>query len=186
MRSYLIKSFLFWMFFAALFAQCSQNDDEADQPAVTKPYYIKFKFNGVTRIFESQDPGYQSCGACACCQIPPLGSPNADVSICQANNNFVTAANIESWNGRTILWDDATFPYSSFDFEESGISYASYYAADQTGSELRITKVEYEGLFVTKRMYKVTGTFKCKVAKSDGSSISTVTEGEFVVRYSEF
>jgi hypothetical protein len=151
----------------------------------TKTYYIKFKADGVVKIFEDGNPGYQSCGQCACSVIPPLSDTNGNLSICQANNNFITAANIENWNGKKILWSDTTFPYSSLSFKENAVSYASYNVIDQSGSELNITKVESDGLFVTKKIYKVTGTFKCRVAKSDGSSVTTITEGEFVVRYSE-
>jgi hypothetical protein len=151
----------------------------------TKTYYIKFKANGIVKVFEAGNPGYQSCGSCACSYLPPASDTDANVSICQANSNFIKAANIESWNGKKILWSDTTFPYSSFSFEENAVTYGSYSVADQTGSELNVTKVESDGLFVTKKMYKVTGTFKCKVAKSDGSSVTTITEGEFVVRYSE-
>lgn len=177
------KSFVTWALIAAVFSQCSQDED--DSP-VTKPYYIKFKANGVVKVFESGDPGYQSCGSCACSYLPPASSSDANVSICQENNDFVIAADIEGWNGKTVSWLDTTFPYSSFEFKESGVTYGSYHVADQTGSELKITKVESEGVFVTKKTYKVTGTFKCKVAKSDGSSVTTITEGEFVVRFSEF
>lgn len=155
------------------------------EPKATKTYYIKFKANGIVKIFETGNPGYQSCGSCACSYLPPASSTGANVSICQDNSNLITAASIESWNGKKILWSGTTFPYSSFSFDENGVTYGSFNVADQTSSELNVTKVESDGLFVTKKMYKVTGTFKCKVAKSDGSSITTITEGEFVVRYSE-
>jgi hypothetical protein len=151
----------------------------------TKTYYIKFKANGIVKVFETGNPGYQSCGSCACSYLPPASDTDANVSICQANSNLITAASIESWNGKKILWSGTTFPYSNFSFKENAVTYGSYNVADQTGSELNVTKVESDGLFVTKKMYKVTGTFKCKVAKSDGSSVTTITEGEFVVRYSE-
>jgi len=151
----------------------------------TKTYYIKFKANGVVKVFETTNPGYQSCGTCSCSLLPPLSDTYANVSICQGSGNFIKAANIESWNGKKFLWSKSTVPYSEFEFNENGVSFGSFYVADQTGSEVNITKVESDGLFVTKKMYKVTGNFKCKVAKSDGSSVTTITEGEFVVRYSE-
>ncbi len=151
----------------------------------TQTYYIKFKANGVVKLFQTTNPGYQSCGTCSCSVLPPLGETNANVSICQGSGNFIKAANIESWNGKKFLWSNSNVPYSEFEFTENAISFGSYNVADQTGSEVNITKVESDGLFFTKKMYKVTGNFKCKVAKSDGSSVTTITEGEFVVRYSE-
>lgn len=156
------------------------------EPVPTLRYFIKFKMNGVTKIFETGNPGYQSCGNCACSGIPPLGDSYGDLTICQDDNDDVTAADIESWNGKKVVWSTSTFPNFNFYFTDNDVHYGSEYTTDQTGSEMNITNVESDGLFVTKKMYKVTGTFKCKVAKSDGSSVSTITEGQFVVRYSEW
>ncbi len=166
--------------------QCSKEDKAPVIVQPTQTYFIKFKANGVQKLFEEGNPGYQSCGQCACSVIPPLNTTkHANLSICQDNNNYITAANIESWNNKKILWVNTSLPYSNFGFVEDNISYQSDFAADQAGSEVNITKVESDGLFVAKKMYKVTGNFKCKVAKSDGTLPLTITEGQFVVRYSE-
>jgi hypothetical protein len=156
------------------------------EPKVTQKYFIKFKADGVVKIFQTGNPGYQTCGNCACGGMPPLDdNSNADLIICQANGNSITAANIENWNGKKIVWSTSAFPNFNLSFTDNGVNFGSYYNTDQTGSEMNVTKVESDGLFVTKKMYKVTGTFKCKVAKSDESSVTTITDGEFVIRYSE-
>jgi hypothetical protein len=154
------------------------------QTQPTKTYYLKFKANGVIKIFEEGNPGYQSCGECACSYMPVLSdSRSAGIDICNADNNWVTAAHIQGWNGHKILFNSVV-PQASFTFTENNIHYSSENVA-QTGSEVNITSVVADGTYLGKKAFKVSGNFKCKAAKSDGSSVTDITEGTFVVRYSE-
>ena len=84
----------------------------------------------------------------------------------------------------TKLHSTSVFPAATFGFTEGSVYYGSEYVADQTGSEVNITSVVADGDFSGLKMFKVSGTFKCKVAKSGGAVVN-VTEGTFVVRYSE-
>lgn len=153
---------------------------------VTKAYFIKFKMNGVVKIFEEGNPGNQSCGNCACASMPVLSdSRSASLVTCNADNDWVTAADIQSWNGDKVLFSGNTFPISYFSFKENDIDYSSEYVSDQTGSEVNITSVVADGEFFGLKQFKVTGNFKCKVSKSDGMGVASITEGTFVMRYSE-
>lgn len=155
------------------------------EPKATQTYYITFKANGVTKVFESSNPGYQSCGQCACSYMPVLSDMrNANVSVCNGENDWVTAADIQSWNGDKLMFNTSTFPAASFDFTEVSEFYGTENVGDQTGSEVSITSVVADGDYFGKKMFKVSGTFKCKVAKSGGAAVN-VTEGTFVIRYSE-
>jgi len=155
-------------------------------PTVTKAYFVKFKANGVVKVFETSDPGYQSCGQCACSYVPVLSETRyANVEVCNNKPNWITAADIQGWNGDKITINAETFPTGALQFKENDVSYSSNSVADQTGSELNITSVVADGTFFTKKAFKVTGNFKCKVASSDESSVITITEGTFVLRYSE-
>jgi hypothetical protein len=155
------------------------------QTQVTKTYYLKFKSNGTIKIFEDGNPGFQSCGDCACSYMPALSdSRNASLNICNDSNDWVTAADIQGWNGDKVLFT-GIFPHASFGFTENNIDYSTDYAADQGGSEVNITSVVADGESFGSKAFKVSGNFKCKVAKSDGSGAATITEGQFVVRYTE-
>jgi hypothetical protein len=157
------------------------------EPKVTKTYYIKFKANGTLKIFEEGNPGYQVCGQCACSYMPVLSETrNAGVDICNADNDWVIAADIVSWNKKKVLFNkNNVFPVASFGYTENGVGYYTDNVASQTGSEVNISNVVSDGDIAGKKAYKVTGTFQCKVAKSDGSSVTSITEGEFVIRYTE-
>jgi hypothetical protein len=154
---------------------------------VTKKYYIKFKVNGSWKVFEEGNPGFQSCGECACSFMPVLNTVRySGIEICQANQNWVTASNILSWDQKTIPFKfTTTYPIASFGFTEDGVAFNTYEANDQTGSSVKVTKIESDGEYLGKKAYKVTGTFQCKVATKDGASVTSITEGEFVHRYSE-
>jgi len=155
------------------------------QPTPSQTYYITFKANGVTKVFESSNPGYQSCGNCACSYMPVLNDErNANLSICNDENDWVTAADIQGWVGDKFLFNAINFPVASFDFEESNENYSTSNVEDQTGSEVNITSIVADGNFGGFLVYKVTGNFKCKVAKSGGAVVN-ITDGTFVIRYSE-
>jgi hypothetical protein len=156
------------------------------EPQVTKTYFYKFKVNGTTKIFEDSNPGYQSCGDCACSYLPVLSeASNASIDICLASNDWITAGDIQSWNNKKILFSDANIPNASFGFRENNVNYDTYNAPDQTGSEVNITSVVSDGSFSGDPAYKVSGNFKCKVAKDDGTGVVSVTEGTFVIRYTQ-
>jgi IPT/TIG domain len=155
------------------------------EPTPGQTYYITFKANGTTKVFESSNPGYQSCGQCACSYMPVLNDVrNANVSVCNDDNDWVTAADILGWNGDKFTFGTSSFPVASFGFTEASEYYGTENVSDQTGSEVNITNVVADGNFAGKPMYKVTGNFKCKVAKSGGATV-TITDGTFVIRYSE-
>jgi hypothetical protein len=156
------------------------------QQVVTKTYYLKFKANGTIKIFEEGNPGYSSCGDCACSYMPVLSETRyAGLDICNESNDWITAADIQGWNGDKILFSEANFPNVSLGYEENDIFYSTSYAADQTGSEVNITAVTADGEYLGNKAYKVSGNFKCKVADGDGVHAQTITEGTFVIRYSE-
>jgi hypothetical protein len=172
---------------AILFSGCSKGDEEeTPTPGVTKPYFIKFKANGEVKIFEEGNPGISSCGDCACMSLPPLNEDDqSSVSVCQPPNDWITAAHIESWNKKTLPFSESVYPSASIGYVKEGVSYYSGQAPDQTGSEMKITNVTLEGDTWGYKIYKVAGTFKCKVAKIDGSDVIAITEGEFVLRFTE-
>lgn len=154
---------------------------------VTQPYYIKYKVNGVWRVSQTGIPAdYESCGNCACSVLPPLSeSNNAEIDICNAENDWIVASDITGWNQKTIAFTKTVFPNAGFGYKDNGVQYHSDFAASQTNSNVKITSVEYADLYVTKRIYKVKGTFQCNVAKSSGGADIAITEGEFVVRFAE-
>jgi hypothetical protein len=158
-----------------------------DGSQVTKKYYVKFKANGTWKVFEESLAAYSSCGNCACYYMPVLNEERyAGLDICQANNDWITAGDITGWNSKTINFlPTNVFPLASFGYTENGISRHTEYAANQTGSKVQVTSVVADGSELGKLSYKVSGTFQCNVAASGGGSAVAVTEGTFVVRYSE-
>jgi|GEM_PF-5906803 len=157
------------------------------EPTPTLTYYISFKANGTTKVFETSNPGYQACGQCACSDIPVTNQVrNANVSVCNASNDWIIASDIQGWNGDSFAFNTASFPTASFEFTEAGVYYTTEIVSDQTDSELNITNVVADGNIGSKLMYKVTGNFKCKVAAEFEGATVTVTDGTFVVRYSEY
>lgn len=154
------------------------------EPTPGATYYISFKANGVTKIFEEGNPGYQVCGDCSCSYMPVLNETRyAGLDICQPSS--VTSDMIVALKNKTIPFKDGgTFPIASLGFEENDIYYHTDYV-DQGTFSVNVTDVVTDGVFVGNNGYKVTGTFTCKVAKSDGSLVTNITEGKFVVRYTE-
>lgn len=76
-------------------------------------YFIKFKMNGVTKIYGASEPGYSACGECSCNYLPPLGEETAGIDICQSSS--VTAAMIQNLNGKTIAFNETVnFPQAFF------------------------------------------------------------------------
>jgi hypothetical protein len=152
---------------------------------VTKTYFIKFKAEGKVKVLEDGNPGYQSCGQCACSYLPALSdSRYAGVDICNDSPYWINAAHIQSWNGKKILFS-GNFPLASVHFKENGVYYSSENVLDQSGSEVNVTSVVADGDLFGKKGFKVSGNFKCKVASDYGETPISITEGTFVVRYSE-
>jgi hypothetical protein len=151
------------------------------QPA----YFIKFKMNGVTKIYGASEPGYSACGECSCNYLPPLNdSDYAGIDICQ--NSSVTAAMIQNLNGKTIAFNETVnFPQAFFYLTIGNVNYGTDYVSQTAGLNLNITSVVADGALFTAKAYRVAGTFSCKVAKPDGSQPTDITEGTFVVRYTE-
>lgn len=154
-----------------------KKDDDDDEELAE--YYIQFKAAGTLKTFQTDEPGYQSCGDCACSSIPPLGAEYADVNVCNDENDWITAEDIQEWENMTINFDSG-LPLASFYYVEDDIEYYSELAEDQSGM-VTISNVEADGDLT----YKVTGTFTCKVRSDAGTSDIAITEGKFVVRYSE-
>lgn len=169
-------------YFALLTFLFSCGDDENGG---TKAYFIKFKVNGESKIFQVNDPGYQSCGNCACSSIPPFTSDYGDINICNDADDWITPAHIEGWENSSIGFSGAGFPIASFYFTLNGVSYSTEYASSQTGSVVTITSVTPDGDLFDLKMFKVKGTFNCNVRADGGLSDIAITEGSFVVRYSE-
>ena len=152
----------------------------------TKAYFIKFKADGVLKVFETGNPGFQSCGDCACSYLPPAANDSyAGIDVCNDDNVTMTASRIQAMAGKTFQINaQDVFPVAEFSFEENGTSYHTGDVADQSGSEVSVTTVVSDGSFMGSNAYKVSGTFKCKVANNDGDTVE-ITEGEFTVRYTE-
>ena len=155
--------------------------------AQTKAYFIKFKADGVLKVFETGNPGFQSCGDCACSYLPPASqNSHAFIDICNDDNVWVTSSHIQAMDGKTFQINvKDVFPIAEFGFKENGKTYLTDNVDDQSGSEVKITSVVSDGEFLGGKGYKVSGTFKCKVANSDDSDAVEITEGEFTVRYTE-
>jgi hypothetical protein len=176
---------LFILAFLSFLVSCGDDegkkkDDDTDELA---DYYIQFKAAGTLNTFQTDEPGYQSCGDCACSSIPPLSADYADVNVCNEENDWITAEDIEGWENTTLNFDDG-LPLASFYYVKNGIEYYSELAEDQSGV-VTITSVEPDGDLGGLAAYKVTGTFSCKVRSDEGTSDIAITEGKFVVRFSE-
>ena len=155
-------------------------------PVVTKDFYVKFSVNGIIKIFEEGNPGYQSCGQCACSYVPALNDiRSASIVVCNNAPNWITAADIEGWNGDKLSVNSTNFPTAALEFTEDEVFYSSNNVSGQAGSEVNITSVVADGSFNAKKAFKVTGDFKCKVSQSDGTNVMDITEGTFVLRYTE-
>jgi hypothetical protein len=155
------------------------------EPQPTKTYFIRFKMNGVVKIYESSGPGYSSCGECSCSYLPPFNETDyAGIDICQSST--VTASMIQNLNGKTIAFNESVnFPQVSFNFAINDVNYGTDYITQTAGLNLKVTSVVADGSNLGADAYKVSGTFSCKVAKSDGSQGTDITDGTFVVRYTE-
>lgn len=153
----------------------------------TKAYFIKFKADGVLKVFETGNPGFQSCGNCACSYLPPANNTTyAFLDICNDENVSVTSSHILAMDGKSFPINGIDiFPIAEFGFEENGESYLTDNVNEQSGSEVKVTSVVRDGEFLGGKAYKVSGTFKCKVANSGDSDAVEITEGEFTVRYTE-
>ena len=64
------------------------------------------------------------------------------------------------------------------------VNYSSDYAPTQTGT-FTVTEVVPDGDFVGSAQYKVTGEFECIVHADGDDTDIAITEGKFVVRFSE-
>jgi hypothetical protein len=178
--------FLFILGMLSFLVSCGDDEDKKkddDGNEELAEYYIQFKAAGTLKTFQTDEPGYQSCGDCACSTIPPFDSDYADVTVCNDENDWITAEDIEEWENMTINFDSG-LPLASFYYVEDDIVYYSELAEDQSGT-VTITHVEADGNFGGLLAYKVTGTFMCKVRSDEGTTDIAITEGKFVVRYSE-
>lgn len=155
--------------------------------AQTQAYFIKFKADGMLKVFETGNPGYQSCGDCACSYLPPANNTTyAFLDICNEENVSVTSSHILAMDGKSFPINGIDiFPIAEFGFEENGERYFTDNVNEQSGSEVKVTSVVSDGEFFGGKAYKVSGTFKCKVANSGDSDAVEITEGEFTVRYTE-
>lgn len=165
---------------------CSDDEkkEDTDPNKPTDAYYIQFKANGVLKTFQTAQPGYQSCGSCACAYLPIAAADKANVSLCNVDNAWITAADIQAFKGGKFSFTSG-FPFASFHYVEDGITYNSDYASVQTGS-VQVSNVVADGnVWGVQLAFKVTGTFSCNVwAEETGDDIA-ITEGKFVVRYLE-
>jgi hypothetical protein len=153
-----------------------------------KTYYIKFKVNGVQKIYEENDPNIWRCSQCACGFIVPDPdiTESAYMQICNDENDIVTAEDLESWQGDKIFFANS-FPKGGFGFNEIETKTNLYtnFADSQEGSEVNITNVTKVTTGFEWSSYRVTGNFKCKVAATyDGPNID-ITDGQFVILFTE-
>jgi hypothetical protein len=153
-----------------------------------KTYYIKFKINGVQKLYEQNSPNIWRCSQCACGVIvPDPGIPeSADIQICNDEGDMVTAEDIESWQGETIFFTNS-FPKGGFSFGEIKTKTDLYtqFASSQEGSEMNITNVTKVTTGFKWSSYRVTGNFKCKAAATYAGPDIDITDGEFVLLFTE-
>jgi hypothetical protein len=154
------------------------------EPQPTQAYYIRFKANNEVKLYQTVNPGFSACGDCSCGYLPPLDDlNNAGIEICQPST--VTAAMIQALKDKTLSFNSGS-PVPNFGMEIDNVSYHTDFVTQVAGSKMTITNVVADGLFAgIKKAYKVTGTFSCRIARSDGSSVLNITEGTFVVRFTE-
>jgi hypothetical protein len=130
------------------------------------PYHIKFKADGLSKIFEACDPGYYSTPTCGEGAVPRFylegTNTHARISVCSPEG--VTGAIIESWNGNTILFN-GNFPLAYFKYFENDEEFSSSNADSQSGSELHINNITREEAANGRVVYKAEGTFNCNVAR---------------------
>jgi hypothetical protein len=128
------------------------------------PYYIKFKFKGELKVFQESDPEFQDCYTCLCSFTPAHAEPFSDLAICSAQ--VKTAGDILALKGATL-----TFQSSGngpvFGFTENDVTRSSSAAIEQEGSWVKITDVEADGETATRKGFKVSGNFQCKVKDID-------------------
>lgn len=181
MRSFRLQS-LFIVVVLSFLASCGGDDDDKKTSSAT--YYIEFKMNGgdLTR-FETKEPGYQACGSCACSTIPPTSLEGAGIYVCNESADF-SVSDIENLENSSLVFTADDFPNAVFGFGKGGINYSSDYAPTQTGS-FTVTDVVRDGDFFGLAQYKVTGEFECTVRADGDDTDIAITEGKFVIRFSE-
>lgn len=161
----------------------------AGEPKAKSTYYIKFKANDSWVMYQTGEPGYSTCGNCSCNAVPPepFGNiDNAAFEVCnELNNNWVTAAQIQALKNKTLNFASG-YPRPAFRYDFNKIYYATSDATQGTESKMTITDVipepAYAGIVP---VFRIVGTFSCKVAKSDGTGIINITEGKFAIRFTE-
>lgn len=153
------------------------------EPKATKTYYYSFKADGVTKVFEESNPGYSACGECSCSDLPVLSDAYyAGLDICQST--AVTPTMIQNLKSKTIPFKHGgSYPVANFGYTEKSISYTTD-NVDQGTFSAQVTDVTAEADYLGYKVYRVTGTFECKVATTGGAPIS-ITEGKFIIRYTQ-
>jgi len=171
-----------WAIAALLIVQfsCGEKDEEKSE------YFISFKVNGAPKTFKFSEPGYQSCGNCACITLPPVGSSSASLFVCNDENLWITKEDIESWDKTVINFSGGSgFPIARFYFSDNVSYYDSDFISNQAGSALTINSVIPDGKFFDYQLYKVSGTFNCKVKGVGSAEEIVITDGSFVIRLAE-
>ena len=181
--------FLFILGALSFFVSCgddeSKKKDDDDENENLADYYIQFKMDGVLKTFEVNEPGYQACGSCACCGIPPLSSRSASLMVCNESEDF-SVGDIENLESNSLEFSVEDFPGANLSFTLDGVYYDTQYVSDQTGSTFTVTDVSSDGLFGGQlQMLKVEGTFQCTIRAEDDDTDIEITEGKFIVRFSE-
>ena len=161
--------------------------DDDDSVSATG-YFIKFKANGEWKMIESKTGVYSSCEYCACGSVfkYPSNGFSASIDVCNEDGNYMKASQIASWDATDFEFNWPTFPLASLYFEEDNEYYYSGNSPNQGESILSITSVSEEmGSMIEGRHYTVKGTFQCTVRKVGETEDIAITEGSFVVRFSE-
>lgn len=181
-KSFLVISVL------PFFVSCGGDSNE---DASLAEYYIQFTMDGQVHTFQVEEPGYQACGSCVCVSIPPFAPSTAELNVCIDNESEEFPENeIKSLTEGEIIFSEDNFPSASFNFTLDDKYYSTFYAPDQAGSFLTVTDVSEDGEFgigggTTFQMFKVKGTFACTVRADDGDTDIAITNGKFIVRFSE-
>lgn len=156
------------------------------EPSPNAAYYMKFKLDGIWKLYEIGNPGYQSnlvtCGYFVAGNV--LGETDrCELNVCDIFEE-VDRNVILSWDDEPIIFDQSTTNIAVADlfFDDNGERFGT-----ENGSEgmIEFSSIDLDGTFVDYEMFKCTGTFECTVTKIGANTTHDITEGTFVARFSE-
>jgi hypothetical protein len=158
------------------------------EPIPEAEYFIKFKANGRWKIYQVAEPGYSACYQCSCSNILPelvSADNSSEIQVCYNDGSMqATKEMIEALENTTVTFG-SIFPQARLHYNVDGVDFSSEEATQTSGSKMMITAIEPDGDYMGYAAYKVTGTFACTVKEVEGSGTVAITDGSFVIRFTE-